>query len=444
MRNPKLLAIIIFLLTFSFWFFLSKGNYFHWDEWWFFTLFSKSPWQFLFNHYGEHFIPLNFLHHYILFSLFGLNYIPFQISVSFFHAINTVLLFILIYQKTQRRFLAIIISLLFGLANVPIENLVWSLGVNYVLAGLMIFLAYYLFLRKKIFLSALLLIISPLFHDITLLFPLAFLILSLKHKKSWVTFALALIFNLALVYFISGPSLTANVPKDFFLFWKIPLFVFQGIIYGTILKFLVPHFYVARPFLPFVRFFVVIVLVLGYFLRGRKIFSLRKSLVSPLYFAPFLICAYLAAAPARLAFGPGASAISRYSYIPLFFLALFIAEIWPRQNFIPRWLTLFILFIFLPIQILASINFSYSYWKPMVDRDRQFITDIKTLFDNSERVANYPVPGISEKISLSDFSYLLPKNSALKFVTPTTNETKNPITQEIYKKIINEYSRKFD
>lgn len=443
MRNSKILAVIIFILTFAFWFLLANGNYFHWDEWRIFSNFNQPLGNFLFHPYGEHFIPLNFLHYYLLFSVFGLNYIPFQFSVSFFHAVNTVLLFVLILNRTKKLILSTLLAIIFGLANVPIENLVWSLGINYVLAGFCVFLANLFFIRKNYLVAAVLLFISPLFHDITILFPLAFLHIS-KDRKAVIIFSLMLFINLLLLFSVSKTSVLINTPMNISIFWKIPIFVTEGIIYGTILKFLVPHFYLFHPVFSKIRIILAIFSVFIYSVYLHRFISFKKIFTPFLKILPFLMVSYLSAAPARVAFGLGAPIISRYSYIPLFFFILFIAEIWPKKNFVPQWLTALIFLIFISVQVLANINFSYSYWKPMVARDRQFITDLKTLFNNSERVANYPVPGMSEKILLSDFSYLLPKNSALKFVVPGTSETKNPITQEIYQKMVNEYSRKFD
>ncbi len=125
-----------------FWLFLAKDNYFHWDEWVFFMNFNNSPLLVFTSSYGEHFIPLNFLNHYLLFKIFGLDYLPYQIMPILFHVLNCFLLYKITLKETGNKMLAILALVLFGVSNVYNEDLIWSQGISNVASATFVSLSY--------------------------------------------------------------------------------------------------------------------------------------------------------------------------------------------------------------------------------------------------------------------------------------------------------------
>src|SRR6185295_1366600 len=97
-----------------------------------------NPISFLFNSYGEHFLPLNLLNHYLLFKLFGLNYIPFQISTLLFHVATVFVLYKIIVEETNNKHVDLFSTIIFGISAVYIEDVLWSQGISSVASALFV------------------------------------------------------------------------------------------------------------------------------------------------------------------------------------------------------------------------------------------------------------------------------------------------------------------
>lgn len=408
--------------------------------------------------YNEHYIPLNILWYYFLFQIFGLNYFPFELGVVFFHTLNSFLLFYLISRVTKSFLLAAIFTLVFGLAYVSIENIIWSLGINYVLSGLFVFLAFLFEERPR--LSIISLILSPLFHDITILMPFAFACFAFlrapKFPNRCVLFSLVGLFNLVLLLLFSGNRIFDNSGSGLITLAQIPVFVVVGILRGTILRFLLPESHFLKGNNSF-QTISLLLLSLGIFstlfLAFYKLLKDTKrwkgNIQTVIQFLPFIVLPYLAAAPARAIFGIGQAGISRYTYIPFFFILLLAATLLTRY---PKAIkpAMAVFATFLIININANIRFNNDFWKPMTARDRQFAQDVSYLIKNNAEVFDLSVPGINPKITLSKLWFLYPQNHSPKFLE-ATNLSMNSIatnssatTVAIYSKLLGDYQKKLD
>ena len=218
-RREEIVYVIAFLI-FLFWFLLAKDNYFHWDEWEYLLNFKDLPY-YIFHQTHEQFAFIQILHHFILFKLFGLTYWPFQLSENIFHALNSVLLYKIVKHETKRRDLARIAMILFGFSSVSVENLNNSAAISQVLAGFLLFSAFFLFQKfektRKFLLvacSAVLLVLSPMGHGFTLLYPFAFAYLAAISKTRDVRIIGLYLFSGLVVLFLTstfGKNLSDNI-----------------------------------------------------------------------------------------------------------------------------------------------------------------------------------------------------------------------------------------
>lgn len=404
-RNvAKLLAVLIF----GFWFWLGKDNYFHWDEWGFFTNFNKGYWYTVLSWGSEHFIPLNVLHHFLLFKVFGLNYLPFQNSVTFFHTLNSYLLYKISMAKTNSQIISLCMMALYGFTSIFVENIVWSLGVSVILASTLFFCAYYFFLHKRFWPSFLALILSPLQHGITILAPLAF-----PRKIYWLV-ALA---NVVIILIVKQHNAVANFQfTTKYLLVDIPAFILAGVSVGTISREIFPtlYFYDSLSYPAHeLRPILLPILFIGIVFIGLKLVKENWQLFC--HYLPFIFITYVAIAPARAVGGLAAAVITRYPTPALFFVLLLTADLLKKYD-VNKNLILAVTTLLVFAHVVANINFENNHWRPIVDRDRQFIEESKNLFKNNEIIDNnVSVKGIYPPLKLSDFWFLYPSNHKLAF-----------------------------
>lgn len=450
------LSFLLALLVFIYWLSLSFANYFHYDEWDFFTKMNGSAWEVITKSYSGHFIPLNLLHHFLLFKIFGLNYVPFQVSTILFHTLNSLILYFVVFRLTRQKYLSLISMALFAFSSIGIENIIWSLGVNYCAAGFFLFASFFLFLFikekldfKKLLISLLFLVLSPLFHGITLLMPLAFAVSALlcfSKKYRLITFLSYIticLFNILIFIFNSNFSGIENNSGNYILLvFNIVRFVITGVV-GVINKFFAPALYffpqsqsvIGLYFRPF--FFTLgVISFLIFFIFFRRRFYLKDFLLT----FPFIAVSFLAASFGRQDVNFSMPTISRYGYLPLFFFILYLSLL--TISFRLKKSFVYLLFIIiLGLHLLATYNFSFRVWKPLVNTDRIFITDVNYLFSANNQIVDFPVNFIYNHLKLSNFWFVSDYNKE-KFVELSSGKSAEIInssdlkTKEIYKNFL--------
>lgn len=400
----KFLAVLIF----GFWFWLAKDNYFHWDEWGFLTSFRGGYWHTVLSWGNEHFIPLNVFHHFLLFIFFGLNYLPFQISVSFFHALNSYLLYKIFLKKTGSQTISLCMLALYGFTSIFVENVAWSLGVSVVLASTLFFAAYNLFLDKKIWLSFFALFLSPLQHGITILAPLAF-----PRKIYW----LVALVNVVIIFVFKQQNAVTNLQFTAkYLLIDIPAFILAGVSVGTIGREIFPtlYFYDSLSYPAHeLRPILLPILLAGMIFVAFKVFRANWRLFA--HYLPFIFITYIAIAPARATGGLAAAVITRYPTPVLFFVLLLAAELLVKYK-INKHLVITLTALLTVAHVVANINFENNHWRPVVNRDRKFIEETRELFVKNQVIDDsVSIAGIYPPLKLSDFWFLYPLNHQLSF-----------------------------
>ena len=470
--NSRILVFLAFLSVFSFWFVLSKDNYFHWDEWDYLTHFNDVR-TFISKLPNEQFNLLHIFHHYLLFSLFGLNYLPFQLSSSFFHAVNSFLLYKIINRETGNRKLAIIAMGIFGFSSVSVENLNNSAAISQVFAGTFASAAYLFFLKFKdkrstyrLALSSIFLVVSPMGHAITMLMPAAFILAALQAKitnqdklRASIVYLAALLTNLLVANLVSGSRLTTNIKLEipYFLF-DVPNFVISGVLRGNVIRLFFPelHFFPLSSITidPGLRAILRTLLhslpliLLAIFLWKLRALQFRSKIISLLaYYLPLIIVSYVAAGPARATFGYNQAIITRYTYESFFFLLVLICNLLKVYPISPRRLTIGVAYLFF-IHLVANFNFQTRYWQPIANFERGFIQDVSYLFCQNKVVYDLPASGIFPNVTLSKLWFLYPKDRDLVFLPAydlpkdLSRSGTNVRSVEIYKKIISYYDHK--
>ncbi len=467
-KKSYYLPVLLFSI-FIFWLVLTWGNYFHWDEWYFFSAFNQAPQNFLLHSYGEHFIPFNLLNHYILFKLFGLNNFPFQLSVILSHLINIYLLYKIVSLETKNVRLALFSALIFGISNVYIEDVIWSQGISSVGSALFVSFGYFSYLKysqtkKKVFLlySCLSLIISPLFNDFSILSPLAFLFIAAisrnlgKYKNLAVlAYALTSLLNLLILFYFSAQNIAKALPS-FSIKNALQMieFSYVGVIRGTVLRFVYPGLHLVKGAQELkIIFFVALSVVLFTFsafvlykwLKNSK--ERNEKIIKVLSLISLVLIGYIATSIGRSSYGLAQAGISRYAYQPFFFLVILGAFI--IKDFRNKTIFIAALSIIWILNIYANIVFAFGFWHKMVSRDRGFAEDISYLLANNQKVYNFPTKGFFEVLKISDYWFLVPKDKKIDFVSPakysdSCNYCSDLKTKTIYKKFLNEYQKKFD
>lgn len=468
-RKLTLIGILSFI--FFFWIIIAKDNYFHWDEWQFFAIFDQNPSSFLLAPYGDHFIPFNLLNHFILFKLFGLTYFPFHLSVVLLHLINSFLLFRIVVMETKNKNLGLFALLIFGISSVYLDNLVWSQGISNVGSALFIstaFYSYITYVKKKrtrwLIFSILSLIISPLFNAFGLLAAFSFCFIALlsnklsKNKFKIVgAYFLTGIFNLFVLIHFSGSTAAKLVPQlSLETIYKIFEFTVFGVIRGTIVRFLYPGLHILRDgqqekLIFFVVLSIAIVvsgaMLLYLWLKDKKTRRTRAAML--LTYASLISVGYLAASIGRISYGLGQAGIPRYTYQSFFFLIVLGTIL--MNDFRSKWRIVAIpLILVWALNIYSIFQIEYTVWKPMMSRDRQFIKEVRYLFSKNKAIYDFEPKGISPKLRLSDYWFLLPKDRELTFIPSTRFDSRNckycadEKTREIYIRLSSEYQRKLD
>lgn len=124
--------------------------FFQQDEWLMFgRLITSSPWEFIFPGipFGDktHFVPIHYAINYLLYSLFGLNSIPFNIVGLSFHILNGFLIYLITSRLTNRvyGYFAVIFFLSSSIASQlifwPVIN-VGTLSLTFALSSWLTFL----------------------------------------------------------------------------------------------------------------------------------------------------------------------------------------------------------------------------------------------------------------------------------------------------------------
>lgn len=457
--KKKFFVPLLLSAIFLFWLLLGEGNFFHWDEWLMFIMAGK-PWsQLLLTTYAGHYIPLNLLYYFAMIRVFGLNYVPYQLIVAFLHALNCGLLYLIIFKETKKYWLAILALVVFGFSNVGVENLIWSLGMNYLSASILVNFALFFFLifesgRKPIFLflCAISLLFSPLFHNITILMPLVFLIVSLtspiaKEKKWSIIFAIVQIVLLILSFYFSKGDVFEihnSLPKIF----QMLTFIIVGLVRGNILRFVLPGSHFEQGASVFSKLFLIFVtlgsLILIFVASVRVAYINRKSVTKLLKifrYLLFMIFIYLAASVARSGINIGQAGISRYAYPSFFFGLIFISLILnelvknPRMKLVVIACSIF----FLTLNLNADIDFNQNFWSKLTGRDRKFISETRMIFQNNSKIADINPKGIWPTLKLSQMWFLFPAEKKLNFVDPTTISM-----DEQYHDLLTEFQMKGD
>ena len=470
-RRYKFALIGILTFIFLFWILIAKDNYFHWDEWQFFSIFDQKPSSFLLAPYGEHFLPLNLLNHFVLFKLFGLTYFPFHLSVVLIHLINSFLLFKIVVMETKNEKIALFSILIFGISSVYLDNLVWSQGISNVGSALFISIAFYSFLnyvkKRRIIwlaLSVVSLTISPLFNAFGLLAAFSFCIITFllnrlnKNKlKVSIAYFLTGILNLFILIHFSGSSAAKALPEvSLTTAYKVLEFTGFGVIRGTIVRFLYPGLHILRDgqqikVIFFIALTIVIVLlIIRVFYAWLKDKKTRRERVNKIiiYFS-LISVGYLAASIGRISYGLGQAGIPRYTYQAFFFLvvlgAIVVNDFRDKRRVVAA--SLILIWI---VNLYSIFQLEYGFWKIMMNRDRQFISEASYLFSKNKVIYDFEPKGISPKLRLSDYWYLQPKDRSIMFISSDKFDSgsckycMDEKTRLIYVKLSSEYQRKFD
>ncbi|OGM70780.1 hypothetical protein A2975_02730 [Candidatus Woesebacteria bacterium RIFCSPLOWO2_01_FULL_44_14] len=177
---------LLILLPLAFYLRLISG-FFQQDEWFSFSWFIQHQgslgyaWTPLVTHYN----PLTVLANHLFFSLWNMNYQAFLLISLFLHGVVLVLVYILAKEVFRKDWPAAITAFLFGTFAAYFQAVAWVVvSVSTQMATILGLLSVIFFLRKRLFVSLFLLVISLLFKEITIgLFPLFLFYIFLFAKK---------------------------------------------------------------------------------------------------------------------------------------------------------------------------------------------------------------------------------------------------------------------
>lgn len=453
MQRPLIIIICLAL----FWLILTHNNYFHMDDWEFISRLNSGFVTMLTKPLAETFVPLNAFAYFLLLKTFGLNYLPFQTTVIVFHALNSLILYFLVALNTKSKRLALAAMLLFNLSSVSVDNLVWDMGMNFVLAGSCAFASYYFLtlfcqIKKNRFLlfSISLCLLAPLFHNIAILWPLGLAaVATLRGQNRLVAgyfFTVqAVEIAIALLARHSGLFVNATAPLST-LILQIPLYVASGLFKGVIYRFFIPDLYFLANLSYYTHPLRLLVSALGVlvslyfayrFLPHLKI--TKKQWLFFLELLVLLVLPYVAIAPFRARYGLEQATILRYTYLSFFIFLLLLANLLvglPR-----KWLH-----FGLPVaaaglcalHLIAIINFNL-HWQQNTLKDRQFVTDASYFLERNSAVPDLPLHGLWGSLHLSQLQFLSPR--PVRFLDPTAPfVSTDPKSSTIYFKLKTTYN----
>ncbi len=435
-KTPFLISLAIFL----FWFFISRHNYFHLDEWKYFMRMSLPPARFLAMSYNGHFIPLLEIYYYLMIKIFGLNYIPFQVATDLLHALNSLIIYLVASQLTKRRDLPLAAMILFGFSSVGVEVPVWSINVAAAAIGTFTYAAFYLLLKnipkinlKIISISCLLLLIPPLWYDPSILSAFGFCFITLLGGKGKKRFSAAVLYAVTgfisvavLLHFsnyfgVKNPLINpAGFARDYLDF------VSSGIVFGLITRFILPNLYFfigsnsffgvwVRPLL----FYAGLLAILIFLIKTARAGKIKEIIKIALLTWPLIILNYMSIALGRTSFGSYFARNPRYPYFPSFFLVLFIILLLNIFR-IKRTVVYLLVGLFLALNLTSAWNFENNYILPDMQKDRKFIKEVTYLFTHNQRVINYQADLFDVKIQLSRL-WFLPDYQRIVFLDPASN-----------------------
>lgn len=103
--------------------------FFQQDEWLLFGLIIDRGLNILLRGLGTdnifHFIPLDQLLNYLMFTAFRLNYIPYNIAGLLFHFLNGILVYFVCWQLTQKRLVTLLSGIIFLTSSVAAQLVMW-------------------------------------------------------------------------------------------------------------------------------------------------------------------------------------------------------------------------------------------------------------------------------------------------------------------------------
>ncbi len=450
LNSPSTGVFIILFLTFVFWILLTKDNYFHWDEWGIFSQFKEGPTFYLLHPLNEHYIPLSATIHYFLFRFFGLNYLPFQIVLISLHTFNCYLLYRIVYRQTGDHFLATIGTILFAIASTAAENLVWSIGINITLAGTFAFLAYYFF-PKHPFLSCLALFFSPLSHDLSLLYPLPFALMAYLRNKNPLPYLAVSLVSIATLFYFSHENIYRSVSSQIsFLLPNGFAFITAGVVRGVLIRFFMPNLnffpnsasLIGLYFRP-VIFVILLIFALFFLYRIWQSPKKQKYFALILFYLPLIIIPYIAILPARVAQGSDQASIARYTYLPLFFLLVFLADIIKLATLNRKIIYGFSL-VLIALHLISTFNFQTRYWAPIVSHDKSFSRDMAYLFASTDIIYNPKLIGINGQMRPSDLWYFHLAQKKYLYTGTIPSPVTDMRTKEIFYRLAGDYQKKYD
>lgn len=206
---------LFLLVIFIFIYWRVSFIFFQQDEWLSFGLMSAQEQGLPINlGIDFHFVPLNLFIANLLFKLFGLNYIAYNLVGLIFHFINGVLVYLISFKLLQKRIISLISSILFITSPVASQLVMWPAVSIATLSLTFTLTAWIILLKNSInrriiwsFLIAILMILAFLTMEyslgLLLFIPVAFLFLHRKiDRKEKIVFILP-IFIMNFIYFVT-------------------------------------------------------------------------------------------------------------------------------------------------------------------------------------------------------------------------------------------------
>lgn len=120
---------------------------------------------------------------FILQSLFGVNALPFHILIFSTHAINILLVYLLIYLIKKDKLVAALSAFLYGVSAVHYIPMFWPATYAFLSGPLFFFLSFILFIKYRYFLSFSFFILGLLTNEMIIVLPAVLFLYSFYLKK---------------------------------------------------------------------------------------------------------------------------------------------------------------------------------------------------------------------------------------------------------------------
>ncbi|MFC1711915.1 hypothetical protein ACFLZ1_05040 [Patescibacteria group bacterium] len=443
MKNKTKLYLVVWsLVVFLFYFFVAKNKtFFLRDDYDVLTvLLSFNPGKILLPH-NEHFFPLLRIAYWVQYIFFSLDYSKYLGVQIIYHLITSIAVFFTIYHLTKKLFYAFAGFICFSLTAgasykifVLLISQIWLLEALFASFTLLFYtksINKNKLLKKpyllSLFFAVLTVFVSPIGGGLLLaIFLINFLYF--RKQKKYLVLPILLFFASVIFYLVFAHRVSLGVVKEN-VGILYPLYVLRyiilGFVWGTVLQLFFPWFNLLRPFpkiLSFklgIAFISIIGLALILLFLARQIKKHKKISVYIFTFISFTFFHFLVIGLGRIN-NMGYALSPQYTYFPRLVFIVFLFYFLKKTRFSNKATKKkFLLLLTWFVVLNQGLYFYYQMvkWKYRADYTKQYILDLKYIFENRNQVLNLYCPdSISPVMKYSNMAAIFYPDKEIIFI----------------------------